>query len=75
MKTEFSEIEIAQFLNQKKHEIQGDNLLLEALSKPDRDNMRNMYDAFNQVYQMGYKQGELQGRIDMMNALIKLFEL
>lgn len=75
MKTEFSEIEIAQFLNQKKQQMQGDNILLEAFSKPDPDNMRSMYDAFNQVYQMGFKQGELQGRIDMMNDFIKLFEL
>jgi hypothetical protein len=76
MKTIFTQEEICDFFQKKKDIIVGDEILSrippEMKEYPEGF---NVLEAINFVYKQGLKQGEIQGRIDLMNELIVFFEL
>jgi hypothetical protein len=76
MKTTFTRDEIYEFFINQKNQVVADDLLIKAMNRPE-DDPNNPFDfvkSLNWMYNMGLQQGELQGRVDAMNEVMKFFE-
>jgi hypothetical protein len=76
MKTIFTHEEICQFFQKKKDAIVGDEIL--SRIPPDFNDFPHgleLLEMFNFIYKQGLKQGEIEGRVNLMNELIVFFEL
>lgn len=76
MKTIFTHEEIVDFFQKKKDTIVGDEILSRIL--PDFSEFPDgldLMEMMNFVYKQGLKQGNIEGRIELMNELIEFFEL
>jgi hypothetical protein len=76
MKTKFTEQEIIDFFQKKKDEIVGEEILSRV--PPDYNDFPKGFDlveVINFVYKQGLKQGKIEGNVEVMNELIKFFEL
>lgn len=76
MKTIFTHEEISDFLIKKKDAIVGDEIL--SRIPPDIKDFPdgfNIAEVINFIYKQGIKQGEIGGKIELMNELIVFFEL
>jgi hypothetical protein len=76
MKTIFTHEEISEFFQKKKDAIVGDEILSRIPPEfKDFPDGLNLLEVINFVYMQGTKQGEITGRINLMNELIEFFEL
>jgi hypothetical protein len=76
MKTIFTHEEICDFLQKKKDAIVGDEILSRIPPDiKDFPNGVNIAELINFIYMQGTKQGEIMGRVNLMNELIEFFEL
>jgi hypothetical protein len=76
MKTIFTHEEICEFFQKKKDIIVGDEILSRIPPEfKDFPDGLSLLEVINFVYMQGTKQGEIQGRITLMNELIEFFEL
>jgi hypothetical protein len=76
MKTKFTEQEIIDFFQKKKDEIVGEEILSRV--PPDYNDFPkglDLVEVINFVYKQGLKQGKIEGNVEVMNELIKFFEL
>lgn len=76
MKTTFTRDEIYEFFINQKNQVVADDLLIKAMNRPE-DDPNDPFDfvkSLNWMYNMGLQQGELQGRVDAMNEVMKFFE-
>jgi hypothetical protein len=74
MKSLFTAVEIAEFLQKHKREIEADYLILEA-TNPKNDDINNMFECMNAIHQVGFKQGSIDGRMEIINSFLEFFEL
>jgi len=82
MKTFFNEEEIYKFLTSKKSEIVGDSVLVKVLSQMEKPDLTSkgltpeqiLEIAMNYSYELGKKQGELQGRVNIWVDMVEFFE-
>ena len=75
MRTNFSETEIIIFLEKKKNEIVADEMIMKAISRPNTDGDITFSEMLSAIHSIGLKQGNLEGRLDLMNELFSFFEL
>ncbi len=79
MKTAFTPLEIVQFMQKKKDEIMGEEILYRATHRPQVDPYNpqevSFSDGLNAVHQIGVAQGKIEGKVEIMNELIRFFEL
>lgn len=75
MRTKFSESEILNFLEKKKNEIVGDEMILRATQRPEDCEVNSFSDMLSAIHQIGLKQGNLEGRLDLINDIFKFFEI
>lgn len=76
MRTKFTEQEIIDFFQKKKDEIVGEEILSRV--PPDYNDFPqglDLVEVINFVYKQGLKQGKIEGNVEVMNELIKFFEL
>lgn len=74
MRTIFSPEEILEYLRAKSRQIEADNLLL-CLEKPDPETEMTHMEAIERVHKIGQLQGNIEGRVDLMNELVDFFEI
>jgi len=75
MRTVFTEEEIKAFILKEKDLIVGENLLFDALHKPEHNVPANFTDGLNWMYKVGTDHGHLSGRIEILTKLLDFFEL
>ena len=74
MRTKFSETEILIFLQKKKNEIVADEMIMKAISRPENRDI-TFSEMLTAIHEIGMKQGNLEGRLELMNELFSFFEL
>jgi hypothetical protein len=74
MRTIFSPEEILEYLRAKSRQIEADNLLL-CLEKPDPEIYIDNIEAIGRIHKIGQLQGNIQGRLDLMNDLVDFFQI
>jgi uncharacterized protein (DUF302 family) len=74
MKSVFSIIEIAEFLQKQKRQIEADYLIMEA-TKPKSGEIVDMVECMSAIHEIGFKQGSLDGRMEVINSFLEFFEL
>ncbi len=74
MKSNFTCIEIAEFLQKQKRQIEADYFIMEA-TKPKCDDIDNMVECMKAIHEIGMKQGSLDGRMEIINSFLEFFEL
>jgi hypothetical protein len=74
MKSNFTCLEIAEFLQKQKREIEADYFIMEA-TKPKSDEIDNMADCMAAIHDIGFRQGSLDGRMEIINKFLEFFEL
>ncbi len=75
MKTIFEDTEIIAFLSKMKDEVVADNILNNTFLKPDNNDIHSFNSMLQHIYKMGLAQGEIEGRIKMVDEFISFFEL
>lgn len=75
MKTSFRKEEIAQFLLRKKNELVADDIILSTMGKIEDGQDRSFSEMLKHIHSIGLKQGNMEGRLEMIDDLIKFFEL
>jgi hypothetical protein len=72
----YSQLEILKFIEKMKNSIVADNILLQ-LEDPRKNPQEcsSFNDALDKVYSLGNKQGNMQGRLDLLNDMIKHFDI
>lgn len=75
MKTIFTEEEVRDFLLKKGREIQGEAILLPTAASEMEKEPSSFSEMFNRVYDIGKKEGEVEGKFQLMKELVEFFEL
>jgi hypothetical protein len=72
----YTELEILKFMEKMKNSIVADNILLQ-LEDPRKNpqEFQSFIDALDKSHSLGIKQGNIQGRLDLLNDMIKHFDI
>jgi hypothetical protein len=70
----YTELEILKFIEKMKNSIVADNILLQ-LEDPRKNpqECKSFNDALDKAFSLGNKQGNMQGRLDLLNTMIEHF--
>ena len=74
MEKTFTELDILKFIDKMRNLLQADNILHQ-LNDPQKnvDECKNFNDALNKVYKIGFSQGNMEGRLDLLNTMFDHF--
>jgi hypothetical protein len=72
----YTELDILKFMEKMKNSIVADNILLQ-LEDPRKNpqECQSFNDALDKAYSLGNKKGNMQGRLDLLNDMIKHFDI
>jgi hypothetical protein len=73
MKTIFTRDEITQFISKLNSELQGENILFNMEEKPT--NVHSFMDAFTHIHSLGFKEGRMSEKLEIIDKLFKFFEI
>lgn len=74
MDKNITELDILKFIDKMRKQVQADSILHQ-LNDPQKnpDECENFNDALNKVYTIGFSQGSMQGRLDLLNTMFDHF--
>ena len=74
MEKTFTELDILRFIEKMRNILQADNILHQ-LNDPKKDinQCDNFKDALSKAYNIGYTQGSMHGRLDLLNTMFEHF--
>jgi hypothetical protein len=75
MKTIFEHTEIINFLSKNKDEVVADEIIYKTTMKPEFSEILSFNDMLHHIYKMGLAQGNLEGRMDMIDKMLTFFEI
>lgn len=75
MKTIFTEEEVRDFLLKKGREIQGEAILLPTAAQEMEDVPKSFKEMFNRVYDIGKKEGHVEGKLALMKEFLDFFQV
>lgn len=74
MEKNFTELDILKFIEKMRNQLQADNILHQLNDpKNGHDDCQTFNDALNKVYKLGFSQGSMQGRLDLLNSMFEHF--
>jgi hypothetical protein len=74
MKTNFTETEILALLRPMTRDLMADSILLDVY-KPKPEDFTNLVESITKTFDLGYNQGMIQAKLDMMNKLVEFFKV